>query len=232
MTEMIRDLPDDDRPRERLARLGPAALSNAELLAIFVGSGPKGTSAIGVGRQILDRFGSLRALSAAGVPALKGCRGIGSAKACLLAAAFELGTRAAREQAQSVSLDSPERIHDLFGPELAHLDREHLVIALVNSRLRHLATERISVGTLTETTAHPRDVFRPALAHNAYGFVLLHNHPSGDPSPSRADLDLTRRIAEAAGLMQIRFIDHLIVGQPSPGREPYYSFREAGLISG
>lgn len=231
MTEMIRDLPDDDRPRERLARLGPAALSNAELLALFIGSGTPGTSAIGIARQLLKHFGSLRALSSASVPALKSQRGIGIAKATLLSAAFELGVRAAREQAASSTLDSPERIYELLAPELAHLDREHLVVAMLNNRLRHLATEHISVGTLTETVAHPREILRPVLTHNAYGFILLHNHPSGDPSPSKADVHLTRRIHEAAQLMQVNLIDHLIIGQPSPGRQPYYSFREAGLLS-
>ena len=231
MTEMIRDLPDDDRPREKLARLGPSALSNAELLALFISSGTQGTSAIGIARELIAHFGTLRALSAANIPALKAQRGIGLAKASLLAAAFELGIRAARENAAATALDSPERIYELFSPELAHLDREHLVVALLNSRLRHLATEKISVGTLNETIAHPRDILRPAIGHNAHGFILIHNHPSGDPAPSQADVRLTKRIHEAASLMQIKLIDHLIIGHPAPNREPYYSFREAGLIN-
>ncbi|BCX46428.1 DNA repair protein radC [Haloferula helveola] len=227
---MIRDLPDRERPREKLAHRGAASLDNAELLALFLRTGTKGKSAIEVGREILNHFGSLHALGSAGIDALVRCPGLGLAKACQLAAAFELGARAAREQTGLKPLDSPERIHKCFGPQLAWLGDEKLVVALVNSRLQHLATVEISSGTLTETTAHPREVLRPAILQKAYGFALLHNHPSGDPSPSSADIRFTRSIAEAAKLMEIRLIDHVIIGRPSPGRDPYFSFREGGIL--
>lgn len=227
---MIRDLPDDDRPREKLARLGPAALDNAELLAIFLRTGIKGRSAIEIGRDILRHFGSLHALGAAGIPALKTCPGLGLAKACQLAAAFELGSRLARERITATPLDSPERVYEAFSPQLSHLAQEKLVVAMVNARLEHVATAEITSGTLTETSAHPREVLRPAMLHQAYGFVLIHNHPSGDPRPSGADLHFTQQIRDASELLQIRFLDHIIIGRPSDLRDPYYSFRENGVL--
>ncbi len=227
---MIRDLPDTERPREKLARLGPASLDNAELLALFLRTGVRGKSAIDLGRDIMRHFGSLNALGSAGLEALRDTPGLGLAKASQLAAAFELGARAAREQLTRHPLDSPERLHELFAPQLAWLGEEKLVLALVDSRLRHIATVEVSSGTLTETSAHPREVLRPVIVHKAFGFAVLHNHPSGDPTPSAADIRFTRKIAEAAELMEIRLLDHLIIGRPSGGREPYYSFREGGII--
>ena len=227
---MIRDLPDTERPREKLARLGPAALDNSELLALFLRTGIRGKSAIDLGRDILAHFGSLHALGSAGLEALRDTPGLGLAKACQLSAAFELGARTAREQIAGTPLDSPERLHELFAPQLAWLGEEKLILALVDSRLRHLSTVEVSSGTLTETSAHPREVLRPVILHKAYGFALLHNHPSGDPSPSAADIRFTKRIHEAAELMDLRLIDHVIVGRPSAGRQPYYSFREGGIV--
>ncbi len=225
---LIRDLPSDERPREKLARLGPAALDNAELLALFLGTGMKGKSSIQIGRDILRHFGSLHALGAAGLPALRTTPGLGLAKACQLAAAFELGARLARERMNHTPLDCPERIYESFAPQLAHLPHEKLLVAMVNSRLEHIATTEITSGTLTETSAHPREVLRPIVLHHAWGFVLVHNHPSGDPRPSEADLEFTHRLKAAADVLSIRLLDHLIIGRPSDFREPYYSFRENG----
>ena len=227
---LIRDLPSDERPREKLAHLGPSALSNAELLALFLRTGTRGKSAVQIGQDLLRHFGSLNALGSAGLRSLQNAPGLGLAKAAQLVAAFELGARAAREQIQHVALDSPERIHSLFAPQLAWLGHEKLVVALVNARLEHVATEEISTGTLTETSAHPREILRAAILRNAFGFVLIHNHPSGDPTPSDADCRFTKRLDEAADLLKIRFIDHVIIGRPGEGREGYFSFREAGLV--
>jgi len=227
---LLRELPDAERPREKLARRGAAALDNAELLALFLRTGVAGRSAIELGRGILEHHGSLSALGAAGLDTLQQTPGLGPAKASQLAAAFELGARAARESLDQHQLDSPERIHECFAPQLAWLDHERLVVALVDTRLRHLATLEVSRGTLNETAAHPREVLRPVIQRGAYGFILVHNHPSGDPSPSQADRHFTRRLAEAAELLQLRFIDHLVIGRPRPAADPYFSFREAGLL--
>ena len=230
MSELIRDLPDDEKPREKLAKHGAGHLDHAELLALFLGTGMKGKSAIQLGRDILRHFGSLHALASADLEELKACPGLGLAKSCQLAAAFEVGVRLAREQITLKSLDSPDRIVEAFSPQLGFLDHERLIVAMVNSRLQHVHTATVSTGGLTETTAHAREIFQPVILRKAYGFVLVHNHPSGDPSPSRADREFTRRLAEAARLMDIRFVDHIIIGRPAPGREAYYSFREHGLI--
>jgi DNA repair protein RadC len=226
----IQDMPYESRPREKLAALGPAALDNSELMALFISTGTKGRSAIDIGRDLISKYGSMGALGGLPVSELSKEKGLGLAKASKLAAAFELGTRVAREQMRDTPLDTPELIHDFFGPQLRHLSQEQVIVAVLDTRLRHIGTTLVSVGTVSESTAHPREVIRPVITRGAHGFVLIHNHPSGDPSPSRADEMVTRRIVEAAKLMQVCFFDHIIIGRPSPGRLPYYSFREAGLI--
>ncbi len=226
----IHDLPMSERPREKLALLGPAALNNAELMALFISTGMRGRSAIDIGRDLLAKYGSMGALGGLPVAELSKEKGMGLAKASKLAAAFELGARVAREQVNDHPLDSPERIHETFAPQMRHLPQEHVMVAVVDARLRHVGSALISVGTVNESSAHPREILRPVITRGAFGFILIHNHPSGDPSPSRADEKVTRRLVEAAELMQVRFLDHLIIGKPSLGRMPYYSFREAGLV--
>lgn len=223
-------MPYNQRPREKLAALGPAALDNAELMALFISTGMKGRSAIEIGRELIAKYGSMAALGGLPVAELSKIKGLGLAKASKLAAAFELGTRVAREQLQDVSLETPELIHNFFGPQLRHLSQEQVMVAVLDTRLRHIATTLVSVGTVNDSSAHPREILRPVITRGAYGFILIHNHPSGDPSPSRADEIITRRMVEAAKLMQVCFLDHVIIGRPSPGRAAYYSFREAGVV--
>ncbi len=227
----IQDMPRDQRPREKLVQRGPAALSNDELMALFISTGTKGASAIDIGRELLRKYGSIAALGGLPVAHLAKEKGLGLAKASKLAAAFELGSRVAREQLKSIPLDSPDKIHAVFGPQMSHLATEQVVVATLDSRLRHIGTDIVSMGSVNDSTAHPREIFRPVIARGAYGFVLIHNHPSGDPSPSRADDLVTRKLVEASKLMQIEMLDHLIVGKPAEGRAPYFSFREAGLIA-
>jgi len=230
MNNRIMDMPCADRPREKLANFGPGALDNAELMALFLSTGTKGRSAIEIGRDLIARHGSLGALGALSLDELTKHAGLGPAKASKLAAAFELGARVAREQVQNLPLESPERLHDYFGPQLRHLPQEQLIVVLLDSRLRHAGTVIISQGTVDSCTAHPRDILRPVVTRGCYGFAVVHNHPSGDPTPSNADLRITRRLIEAADLMQVTLLDHLIVGRPSTGRKAYYSFREAGVV--
>lgn len=135
----------------------------------------------------------------------------------------------------SHTLDAPDKNYDFWQSVVAadpdhEPDKENLVVVLLTTRLRPYAWNRVSVGTIDQTDAHPREIMRPVIAGGAYGFVLLHNHPSGDPSPSRPDNTITLRIRECADLFQIKLLDHIIIGRPAPGREPYYSFREAGII--
>lgn len=137
--------------------------------------------------------------------------------------------------AAKILLDSPERISDYFKNTLStdenfESNKEHIFVIAVDSRLRVIGYNIVSVGTINQANCHPREILRPVIVAGAYGFVMIHNHPSGDPSPSRADEQVTRRILEASTLMQIQFLDHVICGEPAPGRCAYHSFREAGLI--
>jgi DNA repair protein RadC len=230
VSHLIRDLPEPEKPREKLKRLGPAALDAAELLALFIRTGTKGRSAIQIGREMINRHGSLGALARLDVNELSRINGIGPAKACNLAAAFELGARVAREQIQNAVLDCPEATYKLLSPQLAHKPQESLVVILVNTRLEHIGQHEITRGSVDQTLAYPRDILRPVIAAGASGFILVHNHPSGDPTPSPADRAMTRKVSEAAKLMELRFVDHIIVGRPAPGRLPWFSFRRIGEV--
>jgi DNA repair protein RadC len=227
----IREIPLSDRPREKLAAHGAACLTDAELLAIFLRTGVKGKSAITLASELLRKKGSLRALSRSSAGELaKAAPGIGPAKAAELAAAFELGKRLARGEAERPVLDSAAVIYETFGAELQARDREVLRVLLLDTKLRLLAAEDVALGSLNECIAHPREIFRPAIMHSAYAAILVHNHPSGDPTPSQADNRLTRQLGDAAKLLQINFLDHIIIGLPDGGRVPYFSFREAGVL--
>lgn len=226
---MIRDMPEESRPREKMFRLSPAALNDAELLAVFLSSGVRGRSAIEIGRDLIHKYGSIGALGTMPLGELAKEHGLGIAKASKLVAAFEMGSRVARERVLAASLDTPEAIYRHFGPQMAHLAQEQVRVAVVDARLKHIGSELVSMGTVSESSAHPREVLRPVVTRGGYGFVLLHNHPSGDPSPSRADEIVTRRLADAAMLMQVAFLDHVIIGRASGG-PAYFSFREAGVI--
>ncbi|MGJ8673156.1 RadC family protein [Rubritalea sp.] len=226
----INDLPEEERPREKLIKWGPQTLSNAELIAIFLRVGVTGKSAIEVAQELLETHGSLRALGRADIKEIAKQHGVGPAKAAQIAAAFELGLRSAKEEMNKASVASPEEIYTLMRPMLLHQSCEKVFLLLVDSRLKHERTIELSHGSLTESICHPRDVLHYALLHQSYGFILIHNHPSGDPSPSEADKRMTQTIHDAAELMQLRFVDHVIIGAPTPQRDPYYSFREHGFF--
>lgn len=226
----IREMPEGDRPRERLAARGASALSDAELIAILLRTGVPGSNAVEVGRQLLKKYGSLHALSRCSVRELAAIKGIGNAKGAQLAAAFGLGQRLAQEKRPEKKIDTPERIYEMLGPEMQALHKEALRVVLLDTRYNHLRIEEVSLGSINESIAHPRDVFRPALIYSAYAVVVVHNHPSGDPSPSQADHSLTRRLREAAELLQIKLLDHVIIGAPAEGRLPYFSFKEMGVL--
>ncbi len=225
---MINDLPEDDRPREKLAKWGAAALSNAELLAIFLRVGTAGKNAIELAGELLQTHGSLRALGRANVKALAQQLGVGPAKAAQITAAFELGHRAAKESIARASISTPEAIYQHMQPIVLQQNTEKLYLLLVDSRLHHTRTVELSHGTLNQTVCHPRDVLHHVLLHQAWGFILVHNHPSGDPTPSQQDHLATENLQNAAQLIQVRFVDHVIIGIPSDQSDPYYSFREHG----
>ncbi|HEX4086229.1 MAG TPA: DNA repair protein RadC [Chthoniobacteraceae bacterium] len=226
----IQELPDEDRPREKLIKQGAGALSESELVAILLRTGTVGANAVDVARELLLRYQSLTALSRCDAKELAQVKGIGEAKALQLAAAFELGKRLARENPMRGRMDSPELVYDLLAQEMRMLAKESLRAVLLDTRLRLLRVEEIALGSLSECIAHPREVFRPALVHSAFAVILVHNHPSGDPTPSAADIQMSKRMADAARILQIRLLDHVIIGAPAEGRQPYYSCKESGVL--
>jgi DNA repair protein RadC len=226
----IREMPEDERPREKLAAHGASALTDPELIAILLRTGVAGKNVLEVARHLLKEFGSLGGLSRCTVDELATIRGVGFAKAVQLVAAFGLGQRLARETLSKQKIDSPELVNELVGAEMRRLHKESLRVILLDTRYHLLRVEEVSVGSVNESIAHPRDVFRPAVIASAYAVIVVHNHPSGDSSPSQTDHSLTRRLAEAAELLQIKLLDHIIIGAPTQERAGYFSFKEAGVL--
>lgn len=226
----IHELPKNDRPREKLAALGAGALSDSELIAILLRSGVVGESALDVARNLLKEHQSLGGLARCSVDEIAKMHGIGPAKAVQLAAAFGLAARLARETLTAAKIDAPDVVYDLLGAEMRALEKESLRVILLDTRYHLKKIHEVSLGSLNESIAHPREIFRPALIHAAFALIVVHNHPSGDPAPSSADERLTRRLVETARLLQIELLDHVIIGAPGAGRLPYFSFKEAGLL--
>ncbi len=223
--------PSEELPREKLDRHGPGALADAEVLALFFGTGTKGLNVIEMSRLLLATHGSLTQLSRLHWKEIALIPGIGEAKAKHLTAAFELGRRLARQTFGQIALDTPGQIAEFLGPELRMLPRELIRVVLINARLRYQHMEDIAAGTINACTTRLADILRPAIVHQAHGFILAHNHPSGDPHPSEADRQITRQLRDAAHLLGLRFFDHVIVGQPSaPGGPDYFSFKENGML--
>ena len=228
----IKDLPDSEKPRERLVERGPDALSNAELIAILLRVGMKGRSAIDVGKELIQRFRTLDRLSRATLDELRQTKGIGRDKAIALVSAFSLARRMARELNQEPPpLDTPERVADLLREENRQYQVECFQVILLNTRRRLIRIERISQGTLDTILVHPREVFRTAIAANASAILLVHNHPSGDPTPSEADIKVTRDLIRAGQLLKIDVLDHVILGRRTEERpQDYMSLRELGYF--
>jgi len=218
-------LPRDERPRERLARLGPAALSSRELLAALVGTGARGASALDVADELLSP--GLHALAARSLPELERVRGLGRAKAARVLAALELGARIASDggSAAPPPLQSPQEAARYLLPRYGARPVENFGLLALDARHRLRREAVISVGCLTASLVHPREVFQEAVVSRAAALVLFHNHPSGDPEPSAEDLALTRRLAAAGSLMGIEILDHLVLGA---GR--YVSLKERGHL--
>lgn len=229
---LIKDLPDTERPRERLAMQGADALRSAELIAILLRTGHQGVSAIQVAEQLLSRFESLDGLARASLEQLCETKGIGRDKAIALKSAFTLAQRMAREIAEELPLlDTPERVADLLREENRLFEVERFQVVLLNTRRRLIRVERLSQGTLDTLLVHPREVFRVAIAANASAIILVHNHPSGDPTPSEADIKVTRDLIRAGQLLKIEVLDHVILGRRTDARpKDFVSLRELGYF--
>lgn len=231
---LIADLPSDERPRERLQALGPEALRHAELIAILLRTGRAGRSAIDLAQDLLTLFDhDLGRLAAADFREIARVKGIGPAKATELCAAFHLAHRlAAHMTPERPSLGSPDRAADYLRPILRGKQQEELHALLLDTKNRLIKDALITLGLLDRSQAHPREVFRPAIQHAAAKLILAHNHPSGDPTPSAADRQITDTLVDAGRLIGIEVADHIVIGHRSADRpQDYYSFREHGLIT-
>jgi DNA repair protein RadC len=222
----IREWPAEDRPRERLYHKGAEALADAELLAIQLGTGVPGRSSMDVAREILAQYGSLSAVAGLAVAELAHLRGVGRVRAIRLAAAFEITRRLrSRNGTSRVVLSSPDQVFARYGPLMEDLKKEVFRVALLDSQNGLLRDVVISEGTLSASLVHPREVFKPAILESAASVILLHNHPSGDPSPSREDLRLTRQLVDCSKLLDLRIHDHVIIG-----RERFVSLAQRGAV--
>lgn len=223
----IKDLPISERPREKLYSHGVEALSNQELLAIIIRTGSREDSAIDLARKILsldDR--GIVYLSDITLQELTQVKGIGESKACQILASIEIGKRLSRRGPHDkIKVTSPTILADLLMDEMRYLSKEYFKIAILDTKNQILCIENISVGTLNASIVHPRDVFKIAIKRNANAIILIHNHPSGDSTPSNEDIGITNRLIDAGNLIGIKVLDHIIIGD-----NIYYSFKEKNLI--
>jgi DNA repair protein RadC len=224
---MMRNLPADERPREKLVQYGADALSNSELLAILIGTGTKDVSAIALANRVL-------ALEEEGISYLSNCLpeelsgipGMGMAKSCQIIAAIELGKRiATKPKGKRINIKSPDEVASLFIEEMRYLKKEYFKALLLNTKNEIIMIENISIGNLNSSVVHPREVFCTAIKKSACSLIVVHNHPSGNPMPSQTDIDITRRLVEAGELLGIKVLDHLIIGDGT-----YVSLKEKMLL--
>ena len=228
----IKDMALHDRPRERLAIDGADALASVDLIAILLRTGTKGYSAIHIAQQLLAGFKTLESLARASLEDLRQIKGVGRDKAVTLKAAFTLARRMAEElRREAPLLDTPERVAELLREENRCYDVETFQTVLLNTRRRLIRIEKLSQGTLDTLLVHPREVFRSAIAANAAAILLVHNHPSGDPTPSEADIKVTRDLIRAGQLLKIDVLDHVILGRATDERpRDFVSLRELGYF--
>lgn len=234
MTVPLKAMPAEERPRERLLKLGAEQLSDEELVAIVLRTGVRGSSALDMARRLLalcaekgegNRLRYLLSLGAGDIPRL--VPGLGAAKLSQLLAALQLGQRAAvAERPRRVELNNPRAVYEYLAPRMSHLDHEQFQVILLNAKNNVLDVECVSEGTLTASLVHPREVFKPAIRRAAHAVILVHNHPSGDPTPSREDREITQRLIDSGRVLGIEVLDHLVIGD---GR--FVSFRERGLMN-
>jgi len=221
----IHDLPNEERPRERLIKFGEQALSAQELLQVILGRGVAGESVAVMAQKLLTQFGSLQKIAEASIEELSSIKGIGLAKATQLKAVFEIGRRLSTQTPayKSKELTDPKKVYRLIKSKLKDYHKEHFYIIALNSRNHSIA--EVSVGSLNASIVHPREVFAEAIKNKAASVIFAHNHPSGDPEPSEEDLVITKRLTEAGKILGIEIVDHIIAGKSG-----YFSFKEKEMI--
>ncbi len=222
----IRDLPSEERPRERMILWGAEALSDIELLAILIGSGTAKEGVLQLSQRLISEYGGLHSLFQTGLARLQKASGLGPAKACMLTACFELSKRLSSQQRTLKSnIRTPEDVAGIFMSKMRYLKQEHLKALYMDIKNRLLDQRTISIGTLDSSIIHPRDIFRHAVDLPCAAIILVHNHPTGDPSPSQEDIQVTKRVIKSGEIMGIPLLDHIIIGD---GR--YISLKEKHFL--
>ncbi len=223
----VKDLPRDERPRERLAKLGAEVLSIQELLVIVLGRGVKGESVMNTAQKIVSKFGTLEALQEASLEDIQEIKGIGPAKACQLKACLELSKRLDKpiqidkNKKKNQKLTCAKEVYGALRKKIGGLKKENFVVVSIDTRNKIIAVDTVFVGTLNSSLVHPREIFEAAIRRHAAIIVAAHNHPSGDPEPSDEDIKVTKLLIEAGKMMGIEMLDHLIIGKGK-----YFSFRD------
>lgn len=223
---LLRDVPQDERPRERMLQFGAQALSNAELMAILLRTGTLNESAVHLAQKVLIEAGSLRNLVDMSMDQLQTIKGIGPAKALQLQASIELGRRLARtSMADTITIRSPQDVSTYLMEDLRYLQKEHFVCLFLNTKNHVIGQETLSMGSLNASIVHPREVFRAAIKRSSASIICVHNHPSGDPTPSPEDIQMTARLVDAGQIIGIEVLDHIILGDQN-----FVSLKEKGFM--
>lgn len=223
---MIRDIPENERPRERMLKYGAESLSNIELLAILLRTGSPNESVIQLAHSVMSRLETLQGFYDISLEELTNIRGIGPAKAIQIKAGLELGKRVLKQMPQAkYSIHSPADAANYIIDDIKFLKQEHFIILLLDTKNQVISKETISIGTLNSSIVHPREVFKPAIKKSISAIILAHNHPSGDPTPSREDIEITKRLIKAGEILGIDVLDHIVIGDSK-----YISFKEEGLL--
>lgn len=225
MKYMLKEMPIEERPRERLKVFGPTALANYELLAIIIRTGSLKKSVLDLAKELLIKFKSLDKINEATITELMQISGIGEAKAISLLASIELGKRINLPVNSLITIKSPTDSYNYLKDNLQHLNQENLVALYLNSKSEVLALRTVTIGSLNQTIFNIKDILKWALKYSAAGLIVAHNHPSGDPSPSRQDIESTQALINAAKLMDVIIVDHIIIG-----KNRYCSFKEKCII--
>ncbi len=224
-TTLIRDMPEDERPRERLAKYGANILKNSELIAILLRTGMKGESVVNMSDRLIARFEGLEKMGRASFTELCSLNGISEAKACQLLAAFELGRRMVSLTPDArAKINSPRDVYNLLGADMRYREQEHLRVLLISTKSEVVGDHSIYKGTVNSASVRVAEVLKPAVLENAPSIIVVHNHPSGDPTPSGPDIMITRQIKQAAELLDIELLDHIVIGGPT-----FVSMKDRGL---
>ncbi|WP_352420126.1 DNA repair protein RadC [Proteiniborus sp.] len=223
----IKDLPEDERPREKLYKYGPKALSNTELLAIIIRTGNKENTAIEISQKLLaGKKEGISFLTDTSIQEITKIKGIGVCKAAQILAAVELGKRVMTgTHKDKPKITTPSDVADILMLDMAHLKKEHFKIVMLDTKNQVIGIEDISIGSLNSSIVHPREVFKEAIARSSASIILVHNHPSGDPTPSKEDIAITRRLAEGGDILGIKVLDHIIIGN-----NRFLSLKEKDII--